>query len=875
MKKLKYNFFDKILSKILIVALVVTLCYVPGNDFQVEAATDAFETSISGFPESYKPYLRELHKKYPNWTFQAYNTNVDFNTAVTNEASKNRSLIENAYSKYLKSNESGDYNTSTGTYIAKDSSTWVSASKNAIAYFMDPRNFLNDTYIYMFEQLAYDSEVQTQEGVEAILYGSFMYNTYIGYLDSSGKYYSTKNLYSAKIMEAAQKSEVSAYYIAAKILQEIGRTKNASYSGMGASGSISGNYSSSYKGIYNFYNIGASSGADPVLNGLSWASTGKTYQRPWNTPGKSIIGGAQYIGAKYINCGQNTSYFQRFNVRSDGSYPIYTHQYMTNIYGCASEAGHTSSAYEELGIVAAAKTFVIPVYNNMPGDDTTVTLGSTGDKSGTVISTVNVRKGPDTSYGKVVTLSKGDAVTIVEGVMNDTGFSTRWLNNPYWYKIKVNKDGTSYTGYVAALYIDVAAETTVIEGYDLKLATTLSSGNETVYYMSDNPAIATVDSEGNVTGVSEGTVTIRAFTTSGSMSPCTVQVYMNGCVLNKKSLTISINTSKKLKATVYPLDATNKTVTWKSSNTKVAKVSSTGKVTGVGVGKATITATAAIGGVVGKCEVKVVIPVEKVTLNKKKKTLAVGKTYTLKATIAPSDATIKKVTWKSSDKTVAKVKKGVVTAVAPGTATITVTSKNQKKTATCTIKVIPKQMQFKSVASADYNTIKLKWDEQPNVTGYYVYRQNSSGKYKVIANLPTGTSSYKDKELTTGKTYSYKIKAYRTVGTTKYKSKISAAVSAKPIPKKAKIKSVVANETNGAVITWKKVNGASGYKIYRKVTGETKYKSIKTIKKQTRVTYTDKKLSEGNKYSYKVRAYTTVSKKRIYGKYSKVVSLQK
>ena len=123
-----------------------------------------------------------------------------------------------------------------------------------------------------------------------------------------------------------------------------------------------------YTGIYNFYNIGATSSANPIANGLKWAKSGSTYQRPWNTPEKSILGGAQYLGEKYINAGQNTMYLQRFNVKSNGTYSIYTHQYMTNISGAASEAASTADAYQSLGIAAHAKTFVIPVFNNMPNE---------------------------------------------------------------------------------------------------------------------------------------------------------------------------------------------------------------------------------------------------------------------------------------------------------------------------------------------------------------------------------------------------------------------------------------------------------------------------------------------------------------------------
>lgn len=174
---------------------------------------------------------------------------MDFFTAVENEASHNRSLIENAYSKYLKSNLAGDYNASTGKYIAKDGASWVSASKNCVAYFMDPRNFLDENHIYMFEQLAYDSSSQTQAGVEAILQGSFMYKNNIGYIDTAGKYQTTNTLYSAQIMTAAKNAKVSAYHIASKILQEIGSKANSKYAGMGASGSVTGTYSKTYTGL--------------------------------------------------------------------------------------------------------------------------------------------------------------------------------------------------------------------------------------------------------------------------------------------------------------------------------------------------------------------------------------------------------------------------------------------------------------------------------------------------------------------------------------------------------------------------------------------------------------------------------------------------
>lgn len=783
-KKLRnVRLIRSIISMIMVVVMVVGVCSVSTEySVKTEAAVDAFEQSISGFPDSYKTYLRTIHSKYPNWKFVPYNTGINFATAVAKEYENNKSLIENAYSKYLKSNASSDYNASTGKYIAKDGGSWVSASHNCIAYFLDPRNFLDENHIYMFEQLSFDAATQTQAGVEAILQGSFMYNTNIGYITKTGMYTATDILYSKQILDAASNTQVSAYYLASKILQEIGKTRNATYAGMGASGSITGTYSNAYKGIYNFYNIGASSGANPIANGLSWASSGNTYQRPWDTPMKSIVGGAQYIGEKYINCGQNTAYYQRFNVNGNSKYSLYTHQYMTNIYGAASEASYTSDAYNSLGIAALAKTFVIPVFNNMPNKNNTIKLGNSATKTATVTSDVNLRKGPGTEYEKVITLAKGDSVTITKGVMTSAQFGTRWLSNPYWYEIKVRKNNKDYTGYVSASYFNLNKELDVIRNGKVKLPVTLGS-SENIYYMSDNPAIATVDSSGYVTGKKDGTVTIMAFTSGGNFSATAVQVFTKGCVIDTSSVTLEVGAKKTLKTTVYPTDSTNKSVTYTSSNKAVAKVSSKGKITAKAAGTATITVKAAIGGV----------------------------------------------------------------------------------TASCAVKVIPKKVTLKAKASGD--SIKLTWSNASNISGYWIYRKNSKGKYEKIATLKGTANSYTDKKLEGGKKYSYKIKAYTLVGKTKYKSKKSSAVSSIAGLGKVNLKSAKSVKS-GIKLKWSAVSGATGYRIYRSNKKNGKYKYIKNIKNRLTVKYTDKKAVKGKKYYYKIRAYKTASNKNTYGKYS-------
>lgn len=169
-------------------------------------------------------------------------------------------------------------------------------------------------------------------------------------------------------------------------------------------------------------------------------------------------------------------------------------------------------------------------------------------------------------------------------------------------------------------------------------------------------------------------------------------VFVTGISLNKTSTTLDIGESETLTATVAPSNATNKSVTWSSSNTSVATVSSTGKITAKAAGTATITVKTADGSKTATCKVTVTVPVTGVTLNKTSASLAVGKTVTLTATVAPSDATNTSVSWTSSDTSVATVSSaGKITAKASGTATITVKTADGSKTATCEVTVKAKE----------------------------------------------------------------------------------------------------------------------------------------------------------------------------------------
>jgi len=241
------------------------------------------------------------------------------------------------------------------------------------------------------------------------------------------------------------------------------------------------------------------------------------------------------------------------------------------------------------------------------------------------------------------------------------------------------------------------SELTLAVGQTEQLIATIEPENATnknVSWSSSNEEVATVDEDGTVRAVGAGTATITVTTEDGGYTAtCTVTVNaatvsVTGVSLDKNELTLTVGDTEKLTATVEPPNASNKNVSWSSSDEAVATVSADGTVTAVGAGTATITVTTEDGNKTATCKVTVIVPVERVSLNKSELTLVVGQTEQLIATIEPWNATNKNVSWSSSNEEVATVDEdGTVTAVGAGTATITVTTEDGNKTATCTVTV--------------------------------------------------------------------------------------------------------------------------------------------------------------------------------------------
>lgn len=465
-----------------------------------------FESYLTsqGFPESYKDGLRLLHAEYPNWVFTAQHTNLDWNTVIENESVVGRNLVYTSSISSWKSIADGAYNWDTSTWPGFDSSSYVAASSDIIKYYMDPRNFLDDKYVFQFLTHSYDSSAQTAEGLKSMVQGTFLSGSTTatgtsgssssgssggpgvsgstgsssssasltgpgvsgssssssssssnsssstssgssnsgvsltgpgsgssssgstssssssksnvsfeapgktsssnsnvklegpsasiskkeadrvttiapgmsdgpgGSSDSSSSSSDNSNIgpgYSSAVsntetttasyvdilMNAASKSGVNPYVLAAMILQEQGTNGT----GKCISGTVAG-----YQGYYNFFNIEAyqSGSMDAISRGLWYASQSGSYERPWNSRDRAIIGGAEYYGTNYVKVGQDTFYLKKFNVQGSN---LYKHQYMTNIQAAAAEGAKLAEAYGT-SLKQSALEFKIPVYNNMP-----------------------------------------------------------------------------------------------------------------------------------------------------------------------------------------------------------------------------------------------------------------------------------------------------------------------------------------------------------------------------------------------------------------------------------------------------------------------------------------------------------------------------
>jgi uncharacterized protein YjdB len=312
-----------------------------------------------------------------------------------------------------------------------------------------------------------------------------------------------------------------------------------------------------------------------------------------------------------------------------------------------------------------------------PSNATNKNINWTSNNSS--IATVN-------SNGQIVGKSVGTAVitaTSVDGGYSDTCIVT----------VKTS------TVAVSSLIVS-PSNTNLNVGESLNATATISPSNATnknINWTSNNSSVATVNSNGQIVGVSAGTAVITATSVDGGYSDtCVVTVKastvaVSGLTVSPSNTTLNVGETSYATATVYPSNATNKNVNWSSNNNSVATVNSNGQIVGVSAGTAVITATSVDGGYSDTCVVTVktsTIAVSGLTVSPSNTTLNVGNTSYATATVYPSNATNKNVNWTSNNSSVATVNSnGQIVGVSAGTAVITATSVDGGYSDTCVVTV--------------------------------------------------------------------------------------------------------------------------------------------------------------------------------------------
>lgn len=437
---LKNNILPKKTKIISIVMLIIFITYICVNrivqmrSYAAQTTENYSSSKISTYP-GYKELIDDLKAKHPNWQFKILYTGLDWNQVIKNEttAAHGRNLVP--------SSKTGAWVCSTCRDKVYDTGKWKCASEVTVSYYMDPRNWLNEDYIFQFENLSYDSNTQTIDGVNKIIANAaWMQGNTITYTTTNGTTATINKSYAQIIMEAARESNISPYHLAARIVQEQSTGNTASSTGKGTY--------SGYIGYYNFYNINATGKgtATVIENALKYARN-----KGWTDPETAIKGGAQWIASGYINAGQSTLYLQKFDVdNSDGR--LYYHQYMANVSAASSECLSVKKSYSSMGMLNNSFTFVIPVYENMPQDRCTSPDSSNIITQNVKVigSNVQVRNSPSLLGTVITKLNTGDVILRIE-------CASSTVSGYYWDKVVLSSGAK---GYIARNYITQISDVT-------------------------------------------------------------------------------------------------------------------------------------------------------------------------------------------------------------------------------------------------------------------------------------------------------------------------------------------------------------------------------------------------------------------------------
>ena len=449
----------KIIKFMSIVLILTLLAYSLISLFNNEtyAVSQVISSDIDGINESlypgFKEKIKSLQAQYPNWKFKVLYTDLEWSDVIANEYTGHNSGPRNMIQ--ATSNYQGAWICPICSY---SNGSWRCASQEAIEYMMDPRNSLNSSDIFQFEELTMNGcDIST---INSMINGTFLQG------------------HANEIANSANSTGINPYYIVARLIQEQGRSGSATSSGT--------------SGYYNPFNIGATgnSDAEVIENAINYAKN-----QGWNTLEKGITGGINFIASSYINQGQNTLYLQKFDVENSSN-GLYWHQYMQNLMAAQSEGTTLRNTYSSTNSISSSHTFVIPLYKNMPSIACSRPNGSSdATVSGDIVKVnsttgLNLRSEPNGSI--IGAVSSGEIVTRIEK-------ATSKVAGTYWDRIRRSN---GQEGYVARETYDYESEYKL---YLLPLGDNGNSNSGNTDNTTDNGNTGNTDTGNTNTGNTDNT----------------------------------------------------------------------------------------------------------------------------------------------------------------------------------------------------------------------------------------------------------------------------------------------------------------------------------------------------------------------------------
>ena len=404
----------KRISLVLILSLIIYLIMMSFSSKTYAAnyiSIDEAERMMPGV----KAKVNSLKAGHSNYNFQFYNTGLEWNNVILRE------YQGHGHSPYNLFNFSDRFSgmwycpvCGTKTY---DNGTLSCASQDAIKYMMDPRNSITEDSVFQFKSL--EGNDASYDDIARACVGTFLNN---------GECVQA-------ILEASHNNNINAFYLVAKIITEQGKNGSTLSNGVSVGGGV----------YYNLFNIGAyGSKTQIITNGANYAAS-----QGWNSRRASILGGAATVKNNYVGRGQNTCYYQKYNVVNTQN-GLFSHQYAQNILAAENEGRKFKSNYTLNGNIIGNHTFIIPVYSNMPSSavarPSTATKNSITYETGKITANggVKVRAGQGTNTEQIGTIAQNVTVKIIaRGSQAYTGY--------YWDL--VISDATGIYGYIARNYI--------------------------------------------------------------------------------------------------------------------------------------------------------------------------------------------------------------------------------------------------------------------------------------------------------------------------------------------------------------------------------------------------------------------------------------